>query len=140
VEDSRDLGEVVRRLLTRAGYRVRVTHDGAEALTVIDSGHPVDLVITDVVMPGLTGPELVEQLHARRPELPVIYTSGYTAGMLGYRDHVDADAVLVEKPFTNDRLLGAVEEVCSRRERAAAADRLASQVPNSSAVSGRETR
>jgi PAS domain S-box-containing protein len=116
VEDSPDLAEVVRRLLTRAGCRVTVTHDGARALAVVDAGEPVDLVVTDVVMPGLTGPEMVRQLHERRPDLPVIYTSGYTAGMLGHRDRVDADAILVEKPFTNDRLLGAVDEVLARRD------------------------
>jgi two-component system, cell cycle sensor histidine kinase and response regulator CckA len=116
VEDSPDLAEVVRRLLTRAGCQVTVTHDGARALAVVDGGEPVDLVITDVVMPGLTGPEMVQQLYERRPDLPVIYTSGYTAGMLGHRDHVDADAILVEKPFTNDRLLDAVDEVLARRD------------------------
>jgi two-component system cell cycle sensor histidine kinase/response regulator CckA len=67
-------------------------------------------------MPGLTGPEMVRHLHHRRPELPVIYTSGYTAGMLGQRDHLDADAILVQKPFTNDRLLEAVTQVLSRRD------------------------
>jgi len=116
VEDSLDLGEVVRRLLSRAGYRVTVTHNGADALAVVDGGDPIDLVITDVVMPGLTGPEMVRHLHLRRPEIPVIYTSGYTAGMLGQRDHLDADAILVQKPFTHDRLLGAVDQVLSRRD------------------------
>jgi two-component system, cell cycle sensor histidine kinase and response regulator CckA len=107
VEDDPALAELLQRLLQPAGYTVTVAHSPGAALAVLDTS-TVDLVVTDVVMPELTGPELAARIHAQEPGLPIIYTSGYTAGVLGERAHLDADAILVEKPFTRTGLLNAV--------------------------------
>jgi PAS domain S-box-containing protein len=114
VEDTPALADVTRRLLQPAGYVVEVAHSPTDALARLDAGLAVDLVITDVVMPKLSGPELAEQIHARQPDLPVIYTSGYPAGVLGRRAQLPRDAILVEKPFTRANLLGAVAEALCR--------------------------
>jgi two-component system cell cycle sensor histidine kinase/response regulator CckA len=107
VEDNPALAEVIQRLLQSTGYAVTVCHAPGAALAFLSTS-TVDLVITDVVMPELTGPELASRIRERWPGLPVIYTSGYTAGVLGERAHLDADAILVEKPFTRTSLHAAV--------------------------------
>ncbi|MEU4243903.1 ATP-binding protein [Actinoplanes sp. NPDC026619] len=107
VEDNPALAEVTCRLLRPGGYTVTAVHGPQAALALLNTTD-VDLVITDVVMPDLTGPELVAEIHRRRPGLPVVYTSGYTAGVLGERAHLSADAILLEKPFTRAGLTDAV--------------------------------
>jgi PAS domain S-box-containing protein len=107
VEDNPALAELIQRLLQPAGYTVTVTNTPRAALAFLATS-TVDLVITDVVMPELTGPELAVKIEEQRPGLPIVYTSGYTAGVLGERAHVAADAILVEKPFTRTSLLLAV--------------------------------
>jgi two-component system, cell cycle sensor histidine kinase and response regulator CckA len=111
VEDSPELADVLHRLLSHAGYQVDIAHNAMDALSRIDAGERPDLVITDVVMPGMTGPELGRQLHARLPTLPVIFTSGHGAGMLGDRDRLDDQAVLIRKPITRNQLLAAVAQM-----------------------------
>jgi two-component system cell cycle sensor histidine kinase/response regulator CckA len=108
VEDTPELADVLRRLLQPAGYHVEVTHNPLDALARLDAGLRVDLVLTDVVMPDLTGPELAARIHAHQPDLPVVYTSGYTAGTLGARADLDPDAIIIEKPFTRTTLLTAL--------------------------------
>ena len=107
VEDNPALAEVIHRLLQPAGYTVTVTHTPSAALAFLESS-TADVVITDVVMPDLTGPELAARIRERRPGLPIVYTSGYTAGVLGERARLDPDAILVEKPFTRTSLITAV--------------------------------
>jgi PAS domain S-box-containing protein len=111
VEDAAELAAVVQRLLTREGYQVTICLDPAQALTILDAGLPADLIITDVVMPTMTGPELAKAIHQRRPDLPILYTSGYTAGILGDRVQLDTGAVLIEKPFSRATMLDAVEQI-----------------------------
>ena len=78
VEDAGGLRELTRRLLQRHGYTVITAANADEALALFDSGRSIDVVLTDVVMPGGNGPELVKQLTERQPSLKVIYMSGYT--------------------------------------------------------------
>jgi CheY-like chemotaxis protein len=111
VEDSTELADVTRRLLEPAGYRVTTASAPAEALARLSAGLQVDLVITDVVMPDMTGPELAAAIRTRYPDLPIIYTSGYTAGALDQRLRLEPDTVLVEKPFTRDSLLDAIDKL-----------------------------
>jgi nitrogen-specific signal transduction histidine kinase len=108
VEDNPALAEVLTRLLHRAGYTVTVALTPSAALAALDNGTNVDLVITDVVMPELTGPELADRIHRVRPGLPIIYTSGYTPDVLGERAHLPPNAILIEKPFTRTSLLHAI--------------------------------
>ena len=78
VEDADALRELTRKLLKRLGYTVLVAANAEEALRVFDGNASIDVVLTDVVMPGGSGPELTSQLVERRPGLRVIYMSGYT--------------------------------------------------------------
>ncbi len=101
VEDETALRELVRRVLETDGRRVLAARNGREALELLarHAGH-VELMITDVVMPEMGGPELVQEVTARWPHLRVIYSSGYTDSRLAGRGF-DEDAVdLLRKPYT----------------------------------------
>jgi CheY-like chemotaxis protein len=115
VEDSPELAEVVLRLLRPAGYTVTIAYSAVDALALLAAGEAVDLLVTDVVMPGMTGPELVKAVRPAHPTMPVLYTSGYTAGILGARAHLEPDATFIEKPFTRGALLSMVAKLLSRQ-------------------------
>jgi PAS domain S-box-containing protein len=112
VEDQPDLAAVVRRLVEPAGYTVTVCTDPREAVAQVAAGTRLDLLITDVVMPAMTGPELAAALRKHQPDLPVVYTSGYTAAALGPQIDLDRNSVLVEKPFTRSSLMAAISHLC----------------------------
>jgi two-component system, cell cycle sensor histidine kinase and response regulator CckA len=114
VEDQPELAQLTRYLLEPAGYTVTVATDAAAAMAHIHTGAHPDLLLTDVVMPGMTGPELARALRARRPGLRVLYMSGYTAGVLNPQGHLDADSALLQKPFNRETLLSAVARALSR--------------------------
>jgi CheY-like chemotaxis protein len=105
---------VVRRLVEPAGYAVTVCTDPREAVAKMTAGARLDLLITDVVMPSMTGPELAAALRAHQPDLPVVYTSGYTAAALGPQIDLDPNSVLVEKPFTRASLMAAIAHLLRR--------------------------
>jgi CheY-like chemotaxis protein len=109
VEDQPELAHLIRYLLQPAGYTVTVATDPHDAIAKIASGEPPDLLLTDVIMPGMTGPELGKALSASHPTLRVLYMSGYSAAVLGTQGHLDDDSVLIQKPFNRDTLLAAVE-------------------------------
>jgi hypothetical protein len=108
-EDERALREVAERILVDAGYRVIAAADGMQALQAAE-GHdgPIDLLLTDVVMPGLLGTELADQLRARRPQMGVLYMSGFSESILGASAPIDPRD-LIDKPFTAPTLLLRVE-------------------------------
>jgi len=112
VEDKEAVRVLTSRILTDAGYAVVSAPDGVEALALYgEDGAGVDVLVSDVVMPGISGQELADGLRSRRPGLPVVFVSGYT------EDHVVEDARrdgatrFVEKPFSADQLLRAVRAV-----------------------------
>ena len=113
VEDQEDLRASIAEILTAAGYQVTATDDGGEALRLMAGDVAVDLVLSDVVMPGTTGPELALSLSATHPGTPVILMSGYTGGVLAAHG-VLADATVLSKPFTGDALLRAVSDALRR--------------------------
>ena len=97
VEDEPSVRNVAARVLTLAGYHVLQASDGAEALEVYDrAAERIALVITDVVMPRIGGPELATRLRAKRPGLKVLFTSGYTEDTLVVQDLDPAQAFLPE--------------------------------------------
>jgi two-component system cell cycle sensor histidine kinase/response regulator CckA len=100
VEDERAVAAIIERILLKAGYEPLVAHSGKEALVMIGERTDIDLVITDAVMPGMSGQELVERI----PSLPVLFISGYTEKM----DALAASGNFLPKPFTPDDLLEAV--------------------------------
>ena len=101
VEDERDLREIVTRTLNRHGYRVFQAVDGRNALEIwAQYKNEINLVFTDVIMPGgLNGRELVEQLWGDRPDLKVIFSSGYGADALGKDFKLDPDLNYLQKPY-----------------------------------------
>jgi two-component system, cell cycle sensor histidine kinase and response regulator CckA len=112
VEDQPDVAQLVQRLIAPAGYEIAVATDALTAVTQVASGARPDLLITDVVMPTMTGPELAGALRTHQPDLPVLYMSGYTAASLGPQLHLDENSMLLEKPFTRSTLLGAIRSLC----------------------------
>jgi two-component system, cell cycle sensor histidine kinase and response regulator CckA len=111
VEDEPGVRAIARQILQRCGYRVTVASDGADALVKYqrETGQ-FDLVITDVVMPGMTGSELIARLRADRPDLRVLYTSGYTEDAVIHHG-VAAGAHFIAKPFTPSALARKVRQV-----------------------------
>jgi len=112
VEDQPEVAQLVQRLIEPAGYSITVATDALMAVTKVAAGEHPDLLITDVVMPAMTGPELASALRTHHPELPVLYMSGYTAASLGPQLNLDENSMLIEKPFTRSTLLGAIKALC----------------------------
>jgi CheY-like chemotaxis protein len=111
VEDEAGVRAAIRRMLTRQGYTVLDAASGPEALQLVESSAVrIDLVLTDVVMPGQSGRSLVEHLTARWPGLRVLYMSGYTDDEMLRRGLMQSGTALLEKPFTPDRLADVVRQ------------------------------
>ena len=100
-----------RRILEQHGYRVLEAGDGREALRLCqEHPQPIRLLITDIVMPEMNGRELARQLTSQRPNMKVIYVSGYADSDLIRQDVGDAFAGYMQKPFSPETLLRAVKE------------------------------
>jgi two-component system cell cycle sensor histidine kinase/response regulator CckA len=112
VEDEAAVRHLADRILSDLGYTVLPAANGEEALRVAGAHglERIDLVLTDVVMPVMSGTEMVERLRARRPDLRILFTSGYP-GTAGVDRFLDADAGFLQKPFTMDVLTQKVREV-----------------------------
>jgi nitrogen-specific signal transduction histidine kinase/ActR/RegA family two-component response regulator len=109
IEDEEALREVTRRLLARQGYTVITAANGAEAITAANSYQgSIDLLLTDVVMPQMLGKEAAEQIQAIRPNIRVLYMSGYAQPVLASQGRLDPDVTLLDKPFTERELLDKV--------------------------------
>ncbi|MGN6155653.1 MAG: response regulator, partial [Sphingomicrobium sp.] len=103
VEDEPMVRAVAERALTRHGYTVITANNGEEALEVIDRGDDIALLISDVVMPGMDGPAMVAEARKSRPELPILFMSGYAEEQL--RKSIDLDKVaFLPKPFSVQEL------------------------------------
>ena len=114
VEDEQGLRELAKRLLLRLGYTVLVAGDAAEATRLFDENPSIEVLLTDVVMPGASGPELVGQLVARRPGLKVIYMSGYTEEAIVHHGVLKPGIAFLHKPFTSETLGRKIREVLDR--------------------------
>jgi len=105
VEDDHGVRATLRRFLVRYGYRVLEAADGATALRVAyEHGGPIHLVVTDVIMPGMSGPELVDQLQRVRPGVPTLFVSGYSETSTVHESISGGFGTLLEKPFTAELL------------------------------------
>ena len=113
VEDEEAVRVLARAILERAGYDVIAAANPRDALEAFDR-QPVDLLVTDVVMPGGNGVELYEQLSAKMPGLRVLYMSGHTGRAIVDRAQLSAEASFLEKPFTADGLVLKVRDVLDR--------------------------
>ncbi|MBK5299089.1 MAG: response regulator [Vicinamibacteria bacterium] len=114
VEDAEGLRELCQRLLQREGYTVLVAANADDALRLFDEHASIDVLLTDVVMPGASGPDLARQLVQRRPALKVIYMSGYTDDAITHHGIVDPGIAFVQKPFTSATLGLKIREVLDR--------------------------
>ena len=104
-EDDQEVREVVVAMLNELGYRVLRAKDAESALVIVESGVPVDLLFTDVVMPGkLKSTELARQARERLPNLQVVFTSGYTENAIVHGGRLDENIELISKPYTRDAL------------------------------------
>lgn len=122
VEDEDALREVTRRLLTRQGYQVLSAANGAEAVVAAQTFQgPIDLLLTDVIMPQMLGKEAAQAISAARPEIRVLYMSGYAQPVLASEGRLEPNVTLLDKPFTEQELLAKVGDVLARQTSAAKA-------------------
>ena len=115
-EDEDEVRQVVVEMLRAQGYNVIAASSGREALELIDSAaSPVDMLLTDVVMPGMGGKELADAVRARRPGIPVLFVSGYAETGIVHEGEIEAGAEFLQKPFTRDDLCRRVRTVLDSR-------------------------
>jgi len=112
VEDQDPVRRQAARILEDHGYTVRQAAGADEALAAWE---PVDVLVTDVVMPGMGGQELAEAARGRAPGLRVVFMSGHTDDVVVRAGARQRDIAFVQKPFTRDSLLHAVEEALAQR-------------------------
>ena len=112
VEDEDAVRRLSERILRTAGYRVLTAANAGEALLLVEKhGSRIDLLLTDVVMPQLSGRELAQRLAQARPDMRVLYMSGYTDGAIVHQGVLDAAVRLISKPFNAADLTRSVREV-----------------------------
>lgn len=105
VEDEDRVRKATSETLQELGYRVLEASDGTQALELLSGSVTVDLVLSDIVMPGMSGSELADVVRRQRPEMRFLFMSGYSADQFGERSHGGDDRIdLLTKPFTRDRL------------------------------------
>jgi hypothetical protein len=115
VEDEAAVREIARRILTNSGYHVIEAATPAEALDLCRLPTTrIDAVLTDVLMPGMSGSQLVEHLRRNQPGLPILLMSGYTASTLPGRRTLADDTPLIRKPFTAPALLRQLRDIIDR--------------------------
>jgi PAS domain S-box-containing protein len=110
VEDADGLRALAGRMLQRQGYTALAAGSAEEALRLFDENPSIDVLLTDVVMPGTSGPELTTELIKRRPTLKVIYMSGYTDEAIVHHGVLEAGIIFLHKPFTAEALGGKIRE------------------------------
>lgn len=111
VEDDEIMRGLTRQMLREHGYNVIEADDGKSALEWVQSNPaPIDLLLTDVVMKRMSGPELVERMSASQPTLKVVYMSGYTGELMAEREVLSRGITLLEKPFSRTALLNTIHK------------------------------
>ena len=116
VEDDDEVREVAVSMLNELGYRVVKARDAASALVVVDSGIPIDLIFTDVMMPGtLRSPDLARKAKERLPNVAVLFTSGYTQNAIVHGGRLDPGVELLAKPYTREALARKIRHVLANQ-------------------------
>jgi two-component system, cell cycle sensor histidine kinase and response regulator CckA len=116
VEDEPSLRKLTRRTLVEAGYTVLEAEDAAEAMEVARrSDSPMDLLLTDIVMPGMNGHELAAQLSPGRPDMKVLFMSGYTDGAVATHGVLKPGTTILRKPFSRDTLVKYVAGILAEK-------------------------
>jgi PAS domain S-box-containing protein len=137
VEDDDEVREVAVSMLTELGYRVLKARDAAGALVIVDSGIPIDLIFTDVMMPGaLRSPELARKAKERLPGVAVLFTSGYTQNAIVHGGRLDPGVELLAKPYTREALARKIRHVLANHAQGRVAARAPRQPSNPVALKG----
>ncbi|CAO3457433.1 FOG: PAS/PAC domain [Azospirillum argentinense] len=138
VEDDDDVRATVVEMMADLGYRVLKARDAQSALAIVESGVPIDLLFTDVVMPGpLRSPELARRAKERLPGIAVLFTSGYTENAIVHGGRLDLGVELLSKPYTREALARKVRHVLrnqQQREHGASGNPAAAPKPHADPV------
>ena len=110
VEDEESVRTLICSILEQNGYTVLEAESPARALEIARQRQVIDLVLTDVVMPGMSGPKMVKKLEEMRPGLKVLFMSGYAGGFGAAQGLLEGGASLLQKPFSKHALLQRVRE------------------------------
>jgi DNA-binding NtrC family response regulator len=122
VEDEASVRQAAWQFLTRSGYTVLEAIDGEDAVRASrEYGGPIQLIITDVVMPRLGGPQLAERLAEERPDMKVLFVSGYAENTILQHGKIDVRKRFLQKPFSLKTLARKVREVLEASEASALA-------------------
>jgi CheY-like chemotaxis protein len=117
VEDDEEVRSTVTDMLRDLGYNVLTAKDAASALPILESGVKVDLLFTDVVMPGpLRSPELARKAKERIPSIAVLFTSGYTENAIVHGGRLDAGVNLLTKPYSRQVLSTRIRRLLDERD------------------------
>lgn len=111
VDDAAVVRKSAAHLLSEAGYDVFEAGSAAEALAILSSRQPVDLMLTDVVMPDVNGAELAREVRRRWPSVHVVFMSAHSAEVLRREGVGHPDVMFLAKPFTRDELLNLVDAI-----------------------------
>ena len=115
VEDEPAVREMTQAALQRHGYTVLPAASGAEALQIARTNHgAINVVLTDVVMPGMSGPQLVERLREGQPRLAAVFMSGYTSDAVLRHGIETGEADFLQKPFSTSALAAKLRQVLDR--------------------------
>jgi len=116
VEDDRDVRAYLVEVLRDLNYRVLSAHDAVSALGLIKEGDiRIDLLLTDVVLPGTNGRQLAEQAQNRRPGLKVLFTTGYSRNAIVHQGRLDAGVAMIQKPITQESLAARIRDLLDAR-------------------------
>jgi len=111
VEDETSVRRLARKVLERHGYRVLEAAGPTEAFAIFDKhGKEIDLLLTDVIMPTMDGRQLSQRLLAIRPQLKVLFMSGYTEDVIAHHGVLDSNTSFMQKPFSIETLVRRVRE------------------------------
>lgn len=109
VDDEEDLRDIMRRMLERRGFATLIAGDAETAITTCrEHAGPIDVLVTDLGLPGVSGGDLSRKAMELRPDMAVVYISGLPKDIAVTKGLIDDDAVLVKKPFTSELLIEAL--------------------------------
>ncbi len=115
VEDDEDVRKLAVQILERQGYKVMEARDGAEALRICkDYKEPIHLILVDLIMPGLNGRKMVDELSQIRKDFKVLYMSGYTENTIAHRGILEPGIEFIQKPFTMEDLARKVRHILNK--------------------------
>jgi two-component system cell cycle sensor histidine kinase/response regulator CckA len=117
VEDEEMVRKLASKVLQKNGYTVLEASNGEEALRIVQgqNGNPIHLMVTDVVMPGMSGRQLADRLLPLRPEMKVLYMSGYTDDAIVHHGVLDPGIAYIQKPFAPDTFASKVRQILDGR-------------------------